>query len=262
MKQFSKAFGAALILTSIFVLSFSFVLVSAGETSKTIQVDLSKPPQPAAQSDPFNEKYEEVLSELSISEEAAQVVEQIKGVVEGLSDLGAQVCITEIRDRRNEEVRVNLLVSVEHKLARLEFAEPSALRGMIVVADQEEMELRIFQPVVNMITIQTMEDASKEALSALNLSQVTSYFDFSQYNVELLEVEELEGVTTYLLAVDAPDEQIWQVRVSDDSWIPHQITVYEGEVLLGTMTLTQVVTDQGLSEEDLADLPDVKVERL
>ena len=135
-----------------------------------------------------------------------------------------------------------------------------------MVADQEKMEVRTFQPVTNIILVRGLDDASKEALASLSLgqdlTQFSSYLDFSQYNVEILEKSELEGVTDFLLEVDAPGEEVWYVRVKDDSWFPHEISVYKEDVLQGTMSLSNVVTNPGLSVEDLANLPDAKVERM
>lgn len=266
MKQCIKS-GTIYALISLLLISAFVQITYAEEAPKQIQLDLSKSPlQPKQEGDLLNEKYEEVMREISISEEAAMVVDNIKQAVEKVRDLSAEVLISQVRGQRNETVIFHLSGSMENKVARLEFLEPSSLRGMISVADQASMELRIFQPVINMITVQTLEDASKEALSALNVAQVTteltSYFDFSLYHVEVLDVEELDGVSDYLLEVDAPDEQVWQVRVKDDSWIPHEIIVYEEGTLLGKMCLSEVVLNQDLSLELLTELPDVKEERI
>ena len=257
--------SAALIFAVIIFLSFSS-MVSAGNPAKTFQLNLSLPQESKEEPDPFTEKYEEVMREIAISDEAAEVVDCIKSAVEDVQDLTLDITVTEIRDRRNEEVVLHMQVSVEHRLGRAEFAEPSAVRGMIVLADQENLEVWVFQPVTNVIVVRGMEDASKEAMAALsigqNMAQLTDYFDFSEYNVEIIEKTELEGVTDYLLKVDAPEDEVWYVRVKDDSWFPHEITVYEGETLQGTMQLSNVVLNPGISVEEIRSLPDVKVERI
>ncbi|NMB02225.1 MAG: hypothetical protein GX971_12035 [Firmicutes bacterium] len=269
MKHYLKP-CIALIFISVLIISGFSSLTFAETAPKTIQLNLNQPPQKQdeqeKEEDLFTEKYQEVMSEISISEEAAMVVDQIKLAVEDVRDLSLEAQVSEIRGQRNEVVVFHLLGSIEEKIARLEFKEPSALRGMIMVADQGKMELRIFQPVVNMITVQTLEDASKEALSALNIAQLTTelttYFDFSQYNVEVLEVVTTDGVSDYLLEVDAPDEQVWQVRVKDDSWVPYEITVFEGETLLGKMSMSNIELNPELTTEQLMELPKVKEERI
>lgn len=257
----------AFILNFLLIISAVSILGFAEDAPRTIQLDLSQPPQKQENAeDLFTEKYQEVMSEIIISEEAAMVVDQIKLAVEDVNDLSMDVQISEIRGHRNEVVVFYILGSVEHKAARIEFREPSHFRGLIMVAEQEKMELRTFQPVVNMITIQTLEDASKEALSALNVAQITteltSYFDFTQYHVEVLEVVEEESITEYLLEVDAPDEQIWQVRVKDDIWIPHEIVVYEEGTLLGHVRLSNMSINPEVSLEAITELPKVKEERI
>jgi outer membrane lipoprotein-sorting protein len=263
--KYSSKLSAALILVVFLVLSFS-VLVGAEDLPKPVQIKVNPLLDSEQETETFDEKYKQAMSEISISEEAAAVVDSIKAVVEGIEDLSLDISITEMRERRNEEVCLQLKLSVEHRLARIEFKAPSAVRGMIMVADQEKMEVRTFQPVTNIILVRGLDDASKEALASLSLgqdlTQFSSYLDFSQYNVEILEKSELEGVTDFLLEVDAPGEEVWYVRVKDDSWFPHEISVYKEDVLQGTMSLSNVVTNPGLSVEDLANLPDAKVERM
>jgi len=263
--KYSSKLSAALILVVFLVLSFS-VLVGAEDLPKPVQIKVNPLLDSEQEKETFDEKYKQAMSEISISEEAAAVVDSIKAVVEGIEDLSLDISITEMRERRNEEVCLQLKLSVEHRLARIEFKAPSAVRGMIMVADQEKMEVRTFQPVTNIILVRGLDDASKEALASLSLgqdlTQFSSYLDFSQYNVEILEKSELEGVTDFLLEVDAPGEEVWYVRVKDDSWFPHEISVYKEDVLQGTMSLSNVVTNPGLSVEDLANLPDAKVERM
>jgi outer membrane lipoprotein-sorting protein len=264
--KYRLGLSAALIVFLTALISCSALASAEDSPTKTIQLNLNQP-QVEEEPDNFSEKYQQVMQEITISEEAAAVVDQIKAAVEDLKDLAVDINITEIRERRNEEVVLHLMVSIEHKLARIEFNEPSAVRGMILVANQAEMQVHIFQPVTNVIVVRGLEDASKEALVALSigqdLTQLTSYFDFSQYNVDILDKVELEGgVTDYLLQVDAPEEEIWYVRVRDDSWFPHEISVYEGEVLQGTMRLSNVELDPGLSVEEITCLPDAKIEKM
>lgn len=264
MTYHSKPF-AALIFVSVLVMAFS-VVAWAENSPRTISLNLSLPSVVEEEPDTFAEKYNQVMSEISITEEAAEVVGRIKSVVEDVQDLSVDIAITEIRERRNEEVLLHLKGSLEHKLARAEFHEPSAVRGMIVLADQGSTEVHIYQPVTNVIVVRALDDASKEALAALSmgqdLTQFTSYFDFSQYNVEILEKTELEGVTDYLLKVDAPEDEIWYVRVKDDSWFPHEISIFKEDVLQGTMRLSNVVLNPGLSREELTNLPKAKIERM
>ena len=96
-------------------------------------------------------------------------------------------------------------------MVRVEFLEPSELRGYILVADQEKMESRMYQPINNQIAVRGLEDASKEVLSTLSISDLETFFDFSEYSVEVLEAAEEDEVMDYLLEVDALDEL--QVRV-------------------------------------------------
>jgi outer membrane lipoprotein-sorting protein len=270
MKYRSNQFTAFILVGFAIMASSTLALFSgvalAEDSPKKIQFNLNQPPVVEEEPDAFTEKYEKVMSEISISDEAAEVVNQIKDVVEDIEDLCVDIAITEMRERRNEEVLLHLKVSVEHKLARLEFQGPSAVRGVIVVADQANMEVHTFQPVTNVILIRGLEDASKEALTALSmgqdLTQLTSYLDFSQYQVEILEKAEQEGITDYLLKVDAPEDETWYVRVKDDSWFPHEISVYKEGILQGTMNLSGVVLNPGLSVEEISSLPNAKVERI
>lgn len=264
MKRYIRISIAALILICFFViLSFSIPVLGGG-LPNSLNLDLSKPPQKEDEvKDPVLDKYNEVMREISISDEAAQVVEQIKDAVQDVKDLTMDVLITEIRGQRNEQVFVRLLASVEKMVARAVFLEPSALRGIILVADQGKMETRTFKPVNNQIVIQTLEDVSKEALSAMNVGQqFNTYFDFSEYAVEVLEVVEKDGISDYLLQVKAINNQDWNVRVQSDTWIPYEIAIFEADVAIGKMNLSDVVLDPNLDLEKLMELPKVKEVRM
>ncbi|HBG02336.1 MAG TPA: hypothetical protein DDW87_12295, partial [Firmicutes bacterium] len=199
-----KRYLTTTITVSAIMLLCSFVMVLfpgfalADDLPSTLHLDLSRPPQREEQSeDPILEKYHEVMQEIAISEEAAYVVEQIKGAVEGVRDLTMDVEVTEIRGQRIQSMFFTLLASAESKVARVEFLEPSELRGYILVADQEKMESRMYQPINNQIAVRGLEDASKEVLSTLSVADLDTYFDFSQYKAEVLEVTEEQGVCDY-----------------------------------------------------------------
>ncbi len=261
MKHNSTSSINALMLLFFLVLVIFSGVAFADDAPTTIQLNLSKPPQRVTQEEePFLEKYNEVLSEITISEEAAEVVEHIRSAVEGVKDFTMDISITEIRGQRIESVLFHLLGSVEQKVARIEFLGPSSLRGQILVADQDKMELRMFQPISNQIAVRGLEDASKEILSALSVSDLTSFFDFSMYSVEVLEVVEEDGISKYLLQVEATDELL-HVCVNSDTWIPHEIEVVEGDAI-GTMSLLNVVLDPELSMDKLMNLPKVKEVRM
>lgn len=234
----------------------------ASNSAKSLDLNLDlKLPSDRAKND-FMEKYDEVINEVAISEEAIEIVDQIRDVFLDVKDARMDVMITEIKGQRNQEVILELLVGVEQKLARLEFRAPSALRGNIMVLNQDEMETKTFQPVVNKIRVQALEDVSKEALSALNVAQITSYFDFTQYEVDVLAEEEHDNIYDYLLRVNALDGQTWFVRVKSDSWVPYEIAVYEGDVPIGIVNFSNVVLNPKLSLEELQKLPKVKEERI
>lgn len=229
--------------------------------SGTLQLDLSEPPQGETKDDdPILEKYNEVMREISISDEAAKVVENIKKTVEGVKSVTMDVDVTEIRGKRIERAFVHLLASMEHGIARVEILEPSAMRGQILVADQELMEVRVYSPVNNQIAVRGLEDASKEVLSTLSVADISTFFDFSEYTVEVLEVVEKEGISTYLLQVEAVDE-VLHVSVNSDTWFPHEICVVEGDAP-GTMAISNVVFDPELTAEELSNLPRAKEVRM
>lgn len=255
MKRFLSSISA---LFLVFLISG---MILASDLPGTIQLDLTQPPTSQnVVEDPVLEKYNEVMSEISISEEAAKVVENIKNAVADVKTITMAVDISEIRGQRIERIFLNLLASIEHKIARIEFLEPSAMRGQILVAEQEKMEVRIYQPINNQIAVRGLEDASKEVLSTLSIADLNNFFDFSEYTVEVLEVVEAEGISTYLLQVDTVDE-ILHVCVSSDTWFPHEISVVEGEPL-GTMSISNVVFNADLSAAELTVLPKAKEVRM
>ncbi|NMB20989.1 MAG: hypothetical protein GX979_08975 [Firmicutes bacterium] len=255
MKRYSLIYTALIL---VFVLSS---LVSAMSLPGTIQLDLSQPPAAEEkEKDPVLEKYHEVMSEISISDEAAEVVENIRKAVEGIKTITMDVEVTEIRGQRLERVLVHLLASVEDVIARIEFLEPSAMRGQILVAEQEKMEVRIYQPINNQIAVRGLEDASKEVLSTLSIADLNTFFDFSEYTVEVLDATETDGVTAYRLEVLTEDE-VLHVSVKSDTWFPHEIAVVEGEPP-GTLVISNVVIDPDLSSETLTNLPKAKEVRM
>lgn len=256
MKRYSSLFPI------VFVVLFAFSsLGSASSLPGTIQLDLSQPSlNEEKEKDPVLEKYNEVMQEIKISDEATEVVEKIKNAVSGIRTITMDVEVTEMRGQRIERVFVHLLASVEDVIARVEFLEPSAMRGQILVAEQEKMEVRIYQPINNQIAVRGLEDASKEVLSTLSIADLNTFFDFSQYSVDVLEVVEVEGVTTYQLEVVTEDELL-HVSVKDDTWFPHEITVVEGEPP-GSLVISNVVIDPELSAEELTSLPRAKEVRM
>ncbi len=262
MKRYSTSISA-LILVCLMIMGLGFFssLVFGSSLPGTIHLDLNQPPTcEKVVEDPVLEKYNEVMKEITISAEAAEVVENIKSAIEGVKSVTMEVDVTEIRGQRIERIFLYLLASIEHQIARIEFIEPSAMRGQILVAEQEKMEVRIYQPINNQIAVRGLEDASKEVLSTLSIADLNTFFDFSEYSVDVLEVVEAEGVSTYLLQVETTDE-VLHVRVSSDTWFPHQIVVVEGEPP-GTMLITNVVLDPDLSAEELTNLPKAKEVRM
>lgn len=240
-------------------------IVGAEEVQKSLNLNLTIPPHKEGENqkpDPISEKYNEVMQEIVISEEASEVVDQIKDVIMAIKDISMDILITQMKGLRNDQGLVSVQASVEGKVARIEFLEPSALRGHIMVADQTKMETRMYRPINNQIVVQTLEDVSKEALSALSIAQLTTYFDFTQYEVEMVESVEQDGVMEYLLEVNALDNQLWYVRVRSDSWIPHEVSVIEEDTLLGVMTLSNVLINPGLSLDKITKLPEVKEVRM
>mgnify|MGYP000899931597 CR=1 FL=1 len=254
-------------ISAIMMLCFFAMMVfpgfaAADDLPTTLHLDLSQPPQRETEDEDLAlKKYNEVMEEIAISAEAKEVVEQIKNAVEGVADLTMDISVTEIRGQRIERMCFTLLASVESKVARVEFLEPSELRGYILVANQEKMESRMYQPINNQIAVRGLEDASKEVLSTLSIADLNTFFDFSQYKVEILEVVEEEGVCDYLLQVDGLEEML-QVRVKSNTWFPHEIAVFEEDALVGTMNIGEVVLNPGLCLEELTDLPKVKEVRM
>lgn len=269
-KNRGEVFFKLALITIILTLGFANPSLANGTIGKSGSINLTLPGEnqgnnlikPGEEQDLFNEKYDEVLNEISISEEAVFVVEQIKNVVLDVETVEMNIVINEIKGQHNEEVLVKLAASVNEQVGRIEFLAPSALRGHIVVANQKKMETKMFRPVVNQITVQTLEDISKEALSAMSVADLTSYFDFTQYDVAILETKEIEDVTDYLIHVLADDNEEWQVRVQSDSWIPYEITVLEHGVVIGKMTFSELTLNSELTLEELTLLPKVKEVRM
>lgn len=261
-----KKFWESSILIIGLITSCAFLvhsgLVSGEELPKAINLDLSLPSQQVEsvqKTDVIEEKYREILSEISISAEAVEVVDHIKEQITQVKTINLDFLVTQIKGRRTQQIAGKLAAGVEHKLARAEFSAPNELRGYIVVVDQEKMETKTFQPVTNQIMVQGLEDMSKEALSALSVADITSYFDFTIYDVKLLESVELDGVWEYLLEVEGWKEQdLVQVRVKSDTWIPHEILLFEESVFVGKIEFDNVVLNGDLSAEQLKDLPKVK----
>ncbi|HHY10426.1 MAG TPA: hypothetical protein GX528_07655 [Firmicutes bacterium] len=257
MKSFQRLPTAAAVLI-VFLAVFLFPLWAA---AKTIE------PEPRAEEEAvdFAAKYEEILGEITISEEASQVVDKIKQAVTELQDLTADVCQTQYKgsQERSEKVEGKLAISlVEHLVARLEFSAPSALRGQIIVIDQEKNEARSYMPVTNQITVQGLEGMGEEALSFLDVTDVATLFDFTQYEVVVLESIEKDGLWDYSLQVSGYEDQVLQVRVKSDSWVPYEILEFSGGKLKGKLELRNAVFNQALSRDEIRGLPDVKEFRL
>lgn len=258
MKKFGK-YIIFLCFTVIVLTSFPPGHLFAEELPSRIGLDLSVPPVESKEEGIMEEKYREILDEISISPEAEEVVEHIKHKVSELQDLQLDFHLSRVKGRRTEEILGKISASVEHKVARIEFFQPDALRGLIVVIDQDKMVAKTFRPVTNQIEVEELEDVSKEAFSALNISNITSYFDFTQYDVALLDTTVEAGVTEYFLQVEGwQDQDLVQVRVKDDTLIPWEVQLFEQEAFVGKIQFTEILVNSALKEADLVKLPKVK----
>lgn len=263
MKSRQKFAILALILTNL-CLSLPFTdWAGAAEAPKNISLEL--PSREEAEGEDRGEiledKYQEMLQEITISPEAAVVVENIKNVVAELQDLTAEICQTQYKGKRAEETQVvgKLWLAVTPKLvARLELYEPSALRGQIIVVDEEVMQARFYTPVTNQITVQNLKDIGEEALSVLEITDPASFFDFAQFEVIVLESLPQKDSTHYLLQVSGLEGKVQLVRVASDTWLPYEIAEVAEGTLTGKLELKNAVLNQSLDLEFIRNLPDVK----
>lgn len=261
MKKLLESFFINMKLFFVLFLLLTVVgQVGAQGLPKSLNLDLKLPQEiETEEQDIFEEKYREILEEISITPEAVEIVEQIKEQVTGVQSVTLGFVVTQIRGKRTEQVVGKLAAGLEQKLARVEFSTPDALRGYIMVVDQEKMETRTFRPVVNQITVQALEDMSKEAFSALSVADVTSYFDFTIYDVELISSDLQDGVCEYLLQVEGwKDQDLVQVKVKDDTWIPSELLLFEKGVFVGKVEFTNVILNGEVTAEELKNLPKVK----
>lgn len=261
MKNFWKSSILNITLITSVMLLGLLGQIRAEELPKSINLDLtlSQQNESVAEVDVLEAKYREILSEITISQEAVEVVDRIKQQITGVQNISLDFLVTQVKGKWTEEVAGKLAAGVEHKLARAELFAPDAVRGLIIVVDQSKMETKTFQPITNQIMVRALEDMSKEALSALSVADVTSYFDFTIYDVELLESVELDGVWEYLLQVEGwKDQDLVQVRVKSDTWIPHEVLLFEEQIFIGKVQFSNVVLNAELSAEQLKELPKVK----
>ena len=228
-KTKDEHFAIILILFFSFLLLSSFPVGAAEEVETSKKIDLNWKPNPTVEEavESIEKLYQELLDEVHISEEASQVVKNISETISSLQDLLADIEVTQYKRDRADKATGRLMVSAVHKAARLELRSPSALRGQIILADQGNMEVRIYMPVTNEIAIQSMSDMGEEAAAYINVTDVGNLFDFSQYAVEMLESFAVDEVHHYLLQITGYDNQVQYVRVGSDTWIPYEITVYE-----------------------------------
>ncbi len=257
-------FGIILILLFTFLLLSSFPVGAAEDVETPKKIDLNWKPNPTVEEavESIEELYQELLDEVQISEEASCVVGSISEVIKNLQDLSADIEVTQYKRERADKATGRLMVSAVHKAARLELYSPSALRGQIILADQGNMEVRIYMPVTNEIAIQSMSDMGEEAAAYINVTDVSTLFDFSQYAVEVLESFTIDEIHHYLLQITGYDNQVQYVRVASDTWIPYEITVYEDGLLVGELLFVNVKLDQSLTEEEIRLLPKAKETRL
>ncbi|NLJ81483.1 MAG: hypothetical protein GX335_10750 [Firmicutes bacterium] len=262
MKSCGKISVSVVVLIHFLILFLLSGIGGAEGAPKKISLDLSPRPEPETgeRAETLEEKYQEALDEIEISEEAAYVVENIKNALTELQDLEADVYKVEQRGTRSEEARGKLMVNFAQRLvARLEMQAPSALRGQIIVMDEEKAEAHIYMPVNNQINVLSLKDMGEEALSSLNeMIDLATLFDFSRYQVSLLSSSKKDGVNEYLLYVSGFEDQTQEVLVRDDTWIPCEILVFKDGQLTGKLELKNVVLNQLLDLETIRDLPDVK----
>lgn len=178
-----------------------------------------------------------------------------------VQDISADLEIKELQNGRTVRTTGNLKVSQALGLLRLELYEPSVLRGQVIVADEESLEVKVFLPIADQIMVRDLESMGAEAGIQFDMDNLGSVFDFYDYDVVIQEVIEEEEGFVYVLRVTGFENQTQIVWLRQWDWIPFQIELYENDTLLGTLELTNVAVDQGYTREELTELPDVRIFR-
>lgn len=195
----------------------------------------------------------------------AEILGRMKQILQDFQDFSASVEIVQYQKGRAVKTAGQLKVSQKEGLARMDFSEPSALRGQIVIADQKTMEVKMYLPVTDQIMVSSVENVAKEAGLALDFTNLSSLFNFDDLNVQLEEIHSdlIQGklVNTYSLHASGYQNQIQKVKLNDLTWIPSEVFIYEDQELLGQMTFKNMVFDQNLERGELEKLPKVKVIR-
>ena len=178
-----------------------------------------------------------------------------------IEDFTTDVEIVQVQGNRTVTTKAHMQASQLYGIFRLELQEPSVLRGQIIVADQETLEIRMYLPIADQIMIRDVESLGEEAGIGLDMDNLGGVFDFYDYDLILKESELHEEGYVYALAMTGFEDQTQVFWVRDWDWVPFKIEVYEEEQWLGTLHLHNVVFDQELSRDQLAELPNVKTFR-
>ncbi len=191
-----------------------------------------------------------------------QVLDRMEERALSIQDFSAGMEITHKLEEREQTVKAKLQASQELGLLRLELEEPNVLRGQIIVVEQETAEVKMYMPIADQIMVREAEEVGEEAGMPLDMQNLSSLFEFYDYDVEMKDYkqEEWNGESgyVYVLEVTGIEEQTQVLWLRDKDWVPYQIEVYEDERLIGTMELKDIAFDQELSRDELAELPDVR----
>ena len=206
------------------------------------------------------------LTSLAMAESKApleleELLEHAQERALSLKDFSADVEILQVQPRRTVRTVAFIQASQEWGLMRLELKEPSVLRGQIIVADQETLEVKMYLPIADQIMVRDVESMGQEAGIPLDMDNLGALFDFYDYDVEIRDVLNSDDGYTYVLEVTGIEDQTQFIWLRDSDWVPYMIEVFEDDVLIGTLRLDNVVFDQSFNREELASLPDVRIFR-
>ncbi|WP_324668623.1 LolA family protein [Geochorda subterranea] len=213
---------------------------------------------------------------------AQAVLERVEAAARDRRDMSARLTIEAI-DARGRRARSVLMAAFirEPALARIEIAEPSALRGQTYVLDGAARELRLYLPVTHQIVVQRLDEAPVAPVAPERLLRDMGDRQGAPA-LRLIGTEQAEGATLYVLEGPLPSSSIasggdvsltglplpslgdtladgGSVRIWVDgrSWVPVRFVVYDprgGQ--RASLSLTAVRLDQGLRPEQLRRLPE------
>lgn len=161
-------------------------------------------------------------------------------------------------------VELDVMLMPQDELVNFFIFQPDALADNMIIFDGDTLASYTF--LTHQVTLFDSSDprafgdivpAAKDSDTPLSISLDLSTI-FPDFDVKLVDGSDEEAFVTVVFSTLDPENQIREAwaTISTDTWLPTNISLYGvNDFLYAELSLTDVSTNQGLTAEQLRELP-------